>query len=106
VELENGVDTVLTEHVCNSQQGNVRQANIKHREFLPLQQRISSLAPLNLQPADVRELARRNVFLSDNILKFYCCGAVVVALKADKARLDNIKDLVDSSYHSNDCDRY
>ncbi|AQQ80396.1 ALK-EXO [Betabaculovirus altermyunipunctae] len=104
VELaETTVERVLAEHQCNAQHGNVRYANIKYRNYLPLQTRMDSLAPLALSPDDVKLLASNNIFLKNNTLKLYCCG-VELLTNADKA--DDIKSIVTEYNHSVDCDRY
>ncbi|ACH69502.1 alk-exo [Trichoplusia ni granulovirus LBIV-12] len=104
VELENGLDNILAQHVCNSKHGNVRYADIKHRNYLTLQSRINSFSRLNIDSTLAQELAKLNVFVGDdNNLKYYCCSTVI---SDDKIDQQCIKDVVKNCAHSDDCDRY
>lgn len=106
IETEQGVDEVLATHSCSSsRRDNVRHANLSYREFLPLQRRIDSFKSFGLPPSDVWELAKLNVFLTDNCFIYYCCG-IIVLTEADKADLDGIKQKVKDCQHSDSCDRY
>lgn len=104
VELENDVDNILAQHVCNSKHGNVRYADIKHRNYLTLQSRINSFIPLNIDTTLALELAKLNVFVADdNHLKYYCCATTI---SDDKINQECIKATVINCPHSVDCDRY
>lgn len=106
VEPDNDIDNILAQHACNSKHGNVRYADIKHRNYLTLQSRINSFSLLNVDSTLAQELARLNVFVTDDKhLKYYCCATTILTID-DKINQDYIKASVINCAHSDDCDRY